>query len=390
MNAQFKIILFFLMACASGVFHTIALADNGIVYSFGLNNFNQLGSDVAVEIPSPLFYLPKITQVSCGAYFSVCLDHEGFMWTFGQNNYGQLGIGSTSTFAGPQKIQDIPPVLSVACGFEHTLIITNDSNLWACGQNEFGQLCLGDKEREHKSSFTKTPFSNITTIAVGSSHSLFQNDEGEFYSCGFNKSGACGLGHFNHPQITSSIILDVPPNIVQYICGYDHSLFLDSAGVVYSFGDNQYGQLGLGNNDNQNVLNQISNIPPIKTVSCIGNSSYLLDFEGNVWSFGNNSDAQLNHFDTTQKNVPTKIESLKDIQQVSYGKGLHFLAKDSKKTIFTSGYNGYLQLGHSNTTFGYQFGKLDTKLISIPEGTDPQDFTIWGDGISCRAKSARK
>ena len=79
------------------------------------------------------------------------------------------------------------------------------------------------------------------------------------------------------------------PNIVHFVCGSRQSLFLDSEGNVFSVGDNAYGQLGLGNNTDQNELNKIPNIPPIKIISCMGTSCYLIDFEENLWTFGDNA-----------------------------------------------------------------------------------------------------
>ena len=81
--------------------------------------------------------------------------------------------------------------------------------------NNFGQLCNGDKEDRLMPQ--KTSFSNISKISTGGSHSLFQNDKGEIFSCGFNHQGQCGLGHFNSPQITPSLIRDAPSNIVQFL-----------------------------------------------------------------------------------------------------------------------------------------------------------------------------
>ena len=89
---------------------------------------------------------------------------------------------------------------------------------------------------------------------------------------------------------------------------------------------------------------QIQNIPPIRKISSVFNSSYLLDFEGNVWSFGHNSYGQLGNGEKTDRKVPTKIESLKDIQQISYGCGYHFLVKDSHNKIFVFGSNREEQL----------------------------------------------
>ena len=145
---------------------------------------------------------------------------------------------------------------------------------------------------------------------------LFQNEKGETFACGNNHLGQCGLGHYNHPQITPSLILNLPSNIVQFVCGSAQNLFLDSEGNVFSVGSNSHGALGLGHNRSQNVLNKIPNIPPIKIISCVNASSYLIDFEGNLWSFGFNGYGQLGHGDNTHKNVPIQISNLKDIQQV--------------------------------------------------------------------------
>ena len=365
---------------ASGLWHTITLSDDGTAHSFGRNGFGALGLGHSndVSLPTPIPNLPKINQISCGGYFTVCVDDEGFIWSFGKNNHGQLGTGNTTNFNVPQKILDIPPVLSVDCGSEHTLIITNDDNLWSCGRNMFGQLCQGDKKDRLMPQ--KTSFSDISKISAGYDHSLFQNDKGEIFACGFNEYGQCGLGHFDHSQVTPSLIPNAPSNIFQFVCGSSQSLFLDSDGNVFSVGYNGFGQLGLGHKTNQNELSKIPNIPPIKTISCVNASCYLIDFEGNLWSFGYNDFGQLGHGDKTNLNSPKIINNLKDIQQISYGSnGLHFLAKNSQNQIFVFGRNDYGQLGTG-----------DTQSVSIPKEMNSQYSAIWRDKLHSRAKSARK
>ena len=97
------------------------------------------------------------------------------------------------------------------------MVITSDSNLWSWGRNGSGQLCNG--EMVDRLIPQKTSFSNISKISAGFNHSLFQNDKGEIFSCGNNQHGACGLGHFNDPQITPSLISNTPSNIIQFVCG---------------------------------------------------------------------------------------------------------------------------------------------------------------------------
>ena len=369
------------MAACCGAHHTITLSNDGTLYSFGDNGEGQLGlghNNRAFLFPTPISNLPQISKISCGFNFTICVDCQGIMWSFGENGSGQLGTGNKTKFNVPQKIHDIPPVLYVSCGLEHTLIITTDSNLWSCGYNKYGQLCLGNQENQTKP--RQTSFSTISKISTGNHHSLFQNDKGEIFSCGYNIQGQCGLGHFNSPQITPSLIPNLLPNIVQFVCGSHQSLFLDSEGNVYSVGDNYYGVLGLGHYTDQNVLNKIVNIPPIKIISCVDTSCYLIDFEGNLWTFGRNASGQLGHRDKTTINVPKVIKTLKDIQQISYGSsGYHFLAKNSQNQIFVIGNNEFGQLGTGNT-----------RSVSIPKEISSQYSTIWGDVFQSRAKSARK
>ena len=199
---------------------------------------------------------------------------------------GQLGTGNLRNVIHPQKILELPPVQSVACGAHHTLILTKEGNLWSCGWNLHGQLCLENKTDQLKPK--QTSFSNIINIATGEhGNSFFQNNIGEIYGCGRNESGLLGLGHNNSPQIEVCQI-PVSSNIIQFCCGFSHSLFLDSEGNVFSAGYNGNGSLGRNDNVNQNMLGKIPNIPPIRIISCCGDSSYLLDFDGNIWSFGCN------------------------------------------------------------------------------------------------------
>ena len=366
--------------CSTGFWHSVCLADDGVIHAFGDNSYGQLGlgHEENVPIPSPILNLPKIKMVSCGSCFTVCVDEEGSMWSFGENNFGQLGIGNRNQVTKPRKVQDIPAVHSISCGYGHTLIVTNDSNLWVCGYNAYGQLFLGNKVSQLKP--VQTSYSNVLMISSGtqgSYYSYFQNDIGEIYVCGHNEHGQLGLGINSECQLQPCVIPDLPPEIIQFCCGYNHSLFLDCNGNVFSVGYNNNGNLGLGHHINQNSLQQIPNIPPIRVISCVGQSSYLIDFDENLWSFGDNRDCQLGFkSETDNVTVPTQVKGLEFIQQISSGCcGEHFFAQDSQNTIFIMGNNGNGQLSFSNK----------------PREMNNEYFSIWGKPKNyTRAKSARK
>ena len=367
------------MLCV-GAWHTISLSDDGVVHSFGKNNEGQLGLGHKndVSIPTPIPNLPKIKQIACGWSFSFCIDDDGFLWGFGKIQFcTQFRTGYTNYDTNvPQQILNIPLVVSVACGYAHVLIITNNSDLWSCGDNAYGQLCLGN--REDQSTFKQTSFSDVSKISIGGNHSLFQDIKGEIYTCGCNDDGRLGLGHFEY-QFAVVPIPNLPLNIIQFVCGYQHSLFLDSEGNVFSVGNNGRYQLGLGHDTHQHALIKIPNIPAIQTISCDFCSSYLIDFEGNLWAFGANLSVLLG--DKIKRTRPTKIERLTNMKQISYGScGRHFLAKDSLNKIFVSGSNADGQLGIENTD-----------SVSITAEINSKYYTIWGDGyFNSKAKSARK
>ena len=252
------------------------------------------------------------------------------------------------------------------------LIITNNLKLYSVGRNDYGQLFLGN--RENQCSPKQTSFSNILKVSAGC-HSFFQNNKGEIYGCGFNTNGELGLGHNKTLPGSAYLILDQPKDIIQFCCGVFHSLFLDIQGNVYSVGLNKNGCLGLGHNDDQNILTQIIDIPPIQAISCTSGSSYLIDFDEKR-SFGCNIFGQLGHDDKRNRSLPTKMIMLHDIHQICGSLGIHFLAKDSQNKIFITGL----------TTNG-QLGCLSREIKKPREMNF--NCSIWGEP-KVRAKSARK
>ena len=372
------------MTCCVGEEHTVCLSEEGIVHTFGSNKYYQRTEDPGVTFASlphqvtsfhindQIFPLPIIKEISCVAYFTMCLDYEGSLYSFGQNQHGELG---SCNF--PQKVTNIPPVKTISCGVFHTLVITEDNDLWSFGRNEYGQLCLGNKSF-YIPSPQQTPFSNIVRISAGN-HSLFQNDKDEIYGCSTTFKP---LDSEETAQINVLKYKNQPPYIIQFCSGYDHLLFLDSEGNVFSIGINQHGSLGLGDTKNRNSFEQIANIPPIRTISCVGHSSYLIDLDGNLWSFGFNNEYQLGFGDRIERTIPTKHTEIEEISQIASGCcGNHFLAQNYENQIFGVGINESGQLGTGDTSLRTTYQEINSEY-----------FSMWGksQSIKNRVKSARK
>src|SRR5580693_6117107 len=106
--------------------------------------------------------------------------------------------------------------------------------------------------------------------------SIILTEDG-LYSFGNNENGELGLGNNTDQNIPHKITQFNSDTIVSIACGGNHTLVLTKDGL-YSFGNNNYGQLGLGNNTCQNIPRKITQFysDTIVSIACGGNHSFVL------------------------------------------------------------------------------------------------------------------
>ena len=128
----------------------------GEVYAFGDNHYGQLGNATnnGVNSPNPtpaLVSLPgasgPATEIAAGYEHSMVLTSSGQLYTFGHNEYGELGRPTNSGTGTPTPtpaIVSLPgasgPVTQIAGGGEHSLALTSSGQLYTFGYNYSGQL----------------------------------------------------------------------------------------------------------------------------------------------------------------------------------------------------------------------------------------------------------
>ena len=94
-----------------GGWHTITLVGNGSLFSWGYNYYGQLGDGTTTDRQSPVSVNmggvlngKNITQISAGYYHTIALSTDGFIFSWGENNYGQLGDGTTTDRSSPVSV----------------------------------------------------------------------------------------------------------------------------------------------------------------------------------------------------------------------------------------------------------------------------------------------
>ena len=116
----------------------------GQVWAWGLNDNGQLGHMVnqwrLVKVPSS----KNFAAIAAGIYHSLALSDDGTLWTWGANSGGQLGIGNTNDQLNPVQVAVGKKLVAIAAGDYHSLALSDDGTLWTWGFNGLGQLGIGD------------------------------------------------------------------------------------------------------------------------------------------------------------------------------------------------------------------------------------------------------
>jgi alpha-tubulin suppressor-like RCC1 family protein len=212
-------------------------------------------------------------------------------------------------------------VRGVTCGERHVIAITKSGLLYSWGDNCCGQLGDGTNiNRDSPRKIESLMNLNIIEVSCGAYHSLALTHDGKIFSWGYNKIGQIGIGqNKNNEWVPVEVKFMFPIHFVMISCGYHHSVALSSDGKVYSWGYNEYGQLGLGHNFNREIpsqINRLNNIP-ISKIVCGRYHSLFLAFNGQVYGCGKNSSGQLGNDTECNMNFPIVINGFEEFQDVS-------------------------------------------------------------------------
>jgi alpha-tubulin suppressor-like RCC1 family protein len=147
-------------------------------------------------------------------------------------------------------------VSDIKCGFSHTLALTKGGKVYAWGCNINGQIGIASEELFQIKPIILNSFDDekIVEISCGFHHSMALAKSGIVFSWGYNSWGQLGIGNIlnsNKPEQIKFDKNDEQIFIKSISCGRRHSLLLSSKGIIYACGNNECGQLGIPNTDPQ-------------------------------------------------------------------------------------------------------------------------------------------
>ena len=194
-------------------------------------------------------------DIACGTNHTLAVDNNGKVWSWGKGENGKLGHGDDADRHKPEMIQGFAGVeiVKVACGESHSLALDKDGRCYAWGWGGSwvsGGGHLGQGSRDHvfeptliEGALEEAP---VTSISAGEAHSVFLTSDGEVWTCGAGEHGRNGNGGSSDVLKPEPVTALDDVEIVEAQAGSAFTVTRCSEGLVRVWGRNDQGQLGLG------------------------------------------------------------------------------------------------------------------------------------------------
>lgn len=336
-------------------------------------------------------------QVAPGGTHSLALKEDGTLWGWGNINSGELGIGTVTSFPSPQ-LTPIPAGMGsdwryISTGANYSLAIKIDGTLWAWGSNNYGQLGIGNNTTQY-SPVQVGSASNWAMVWAspegGTVCNVGLKTDGTLWAWGNNQYGQLGIG--NTTQQNTPVQVGTDADWTSASITFNHTFAIKTNGTLWAWGVNNVGQLGIGNTIQQLSPVQVGTDADWASVDAGSNSSAAMKTNGTLWTWGRNSFGELGLGHTTNQSAPVQVGTDADWAMVTVG-GAYMLALKTNGTIWAWGYNANGSVGNGTTTataVPTQVGTdNDWTAVSAGNATSmaiKANKTIWGWGMNTQAQ----
>ncbi|XP_014678095.1 PREDICTED: E3 ubiquitin-protein ligase HERC2-like [Priapulus caudatus] len=277
-------------------------------FVWGLNDKDQLGGLKGSKIKSPVMSETlsalKCVQIVGGSKSLFIVTQEGKVYACGEGTNGRLGLGHCSNVSSPKLIntfsQYVVKKVAVHSGGRHTMALTVDGKVFSWGEGDDGKLGHSSRmicDRPRLIEVLKSK--RVRDVACGSSHSAAIISNGDLYTWGLGEYGRLGHGD-NMTQLRPKQVKALAgQRVVQVACGSRdaQTIALTDEGIIYSWGDGDFGKLGRGGSEGCNVPQAVERLTGLGVVQieCGAQFSLALTKAGQVWTWGKGDYFRLGH-----------------------------------------------------------------------------------------------
>ncbi|MGF7400774.1 S-layer homology domain-containing protein [Thermoanaerobacterium thermosaccharolyticum] len=293
-------------AIAAGAYHTVALKNDGTVWAWGFNYYGELGNGTADKdshsTPVQVKGISDVKAIAAGMYHTVALKNDGTVWAWGDNEHDQLGNETTKEeyHSTPVQVKGISDVKAITAGNGYTVALKNDGTVWAWGDNYFGTTNSSSTPVQVKG------ISDVKAIAAGASYTVVLKNDGTVWAWGVNEYGKLGDGTTNNSF--TPVQVNGISNVKAIAAGAYHTVVLKNDGTVWTWGYNHYGELGNGTTVDSSTPVQVKGISDVKAIAAGACHTVALKNDGTVWAWGCNYDGELGNGTAVDSSTPVQVK----------------------------------------------------------------------------------
>ncbi|MEM6782967.1 MAG: hypothetical protein AAF624_04435 [Bacteroidota bacterium] len=357
---------------AAGEQHSVAVLDDGSVWTWGLSGNGQLGREVTIDD----YWLPRRVDgvwgdlVAAGGsitYVYADRPERDTLWSTGYNHKGYLGYGPTGD--EPRFTpRSFPELKDLASWGSTTLALLADGTLMTWGAGESGQLGTGATPLVQVEPVMVPGIDQAVAIGVGGGYSLVLMADGTVRTWGMNNANTLGVSGISSTASTtrsitgriagavsgvvsrasaSKMFSDVPvepaiDEVIAIAAGGEHVLVVRSDSTVWGWGSNRGG--ALGEEDHAGTFAepfQIEGLSSVVAVAAGREFSLALTSDGSAWMWGTITGSP--GYETPAHRI-RRVPDLASIAQIEAGHR-HAFALSEDGTLWGWGLSSQGQVG---------------------------------------------
>ena len=336
----------------------VALLDqNNKLYTSG--NINYKG------VLNPLQSTSQWSKIACSYQSATGIKTDGTLWAWGLNSYGQLGLGNQTQANTPVQVGNLSNWTNISSTDAHTLALKSNATAWAWGNNAYGQLGQGNTVNVVSPIILGTQAYTWNSAFVSNQNGVATRTDGTVWIWGNNAYGQLGVGDITNRS--SPIQFGGSVSWKQISLGYMYTIGIQTDGTLWSCGYNRFGNLGSNNTQNYSSLVQVGTLKTWKQVSPGDNFVSAIQTDGTLWTWGRNIGYNLGVTDTTSRSTPIQIGS------------------DSNWNTVSTGSTAAMAIKNDGTLWGWgstNYGAIGAPVANPITPVQMTSFSNWSQ-ISC-------
>lgn len=387
-----------ILSFAAGGFHVVVVKGDGSLWTWGSNERFQIGDGTVNDrlVPTRIGTLNTWMAAGAGDTHSMAIRTDGSLYTWGLGTNGQTGVGGATNKMVPTYVSN-NGWTAVTGGYYHTAALYSaDSKLAGFGSNSYGQIGETGFTQSNVPTFVACPVSastcnpptnlNVNTQELTATTVSLQwtapTPAPAGYNFVYNTVNQIG-GTDGYTQGTGAWIEGLTPNttyywwvasactpqqwvaggsfttpaapadttcFVQIASGVDFSAGVKADGTLWTWGNNTYGQLGIGNITSQFEPRQVGTATNWKFVATGLYHTMALKTDGTLWAWGRNNEGRLGTGPGSDNVLtPVQIGTAANWKTVAGGRDFTIALK-TDGTLWAWGSNAHGQIGDNTTT----------------------------------------